>query len=47
MYIRDNNHPMKSGLVMLFQIPLWLSMSFALRNLTGSLQFGTTSRTYF
>lgn len=30
---RDNCHPLKASLVVWFQIPIWICMSFALRNL--------------
>ncbi|KAG1673804.1 Cytochrome c oxidase assembly protein COX18, mitochondrial [Nymphon striatum] len=31
LIIRDNCHPLKSSLVIIFQIPIWISLSFALR----------------
>ena len=37
MYIRDNCHPMKTMLVAWLQLPMWFSMSFALRNMAGVL----------
>ncbi|XP_011565352.3 cytochrome c oxidase assembly protein COX18, mitochondrial [Plutella xylostella] len=33
LIVRDNCHPFKSSLVMWLQIPIWVCMSFALRNL--------------
>lgn len=33
LIVRDNCHPFKASLVMLLQIPIWICMSFALRNL--------------
>ena len=39
LYIRDNCHPFKASLVAWFQMPLWLSVSFALRNMSGKVPF--------
>jgi hypothetical protein len=36
LYIRDNCHPAKSSLVLWFQIPMWVCLSFALRNMSGA-----------
>lgn len=33
LIIRDNCHPLKASLLIWFQIPLWISLSFSLRNL--------------
>nr|BAM18311.1 cytochrome oxidase biogenesis protein [Papilio xuthus] len=33
LIVRDNCHPLKATLVIWFQIPVWVCMSFALRNL--------------
>lgn len=33
LLIRDNCHPFKASILIWFQIPLWISLSFALRNL--------------
>lgn len=33
LVIRDNCHPMKAGIVIVFQIPLWLTQSWAIRNI--------------
>ncbi|CAK1580375.1 unnamed protein product [Parnassius mnemosyne] len=33
LIVRDNCHPFKASLVIWFQIPVWVCMSFALRNL--------------
>ncbi|KAL8619223.1 hypothetical protein ACOMHN_050005 [Nucella lapillus] len=35
LYMRDHCHPAKSSLVLWFQIPMWVCLSFALRNMTG------------
>ncbi|KAG9480379.1 cytochrome c oxidase assembly protein COX18, mitochondrial isoform X1 [Eleutherodactylus coqui] len=32
LYIRDNCHPFKAGLIMCIQIPMWIFISMALRN---------------
>ncbi|XP_076441695.1 cytochrome c oxidase assembly protein COX18, mitochondrial-like [Babylonia areolata] len=37
LYIRDNCHPAKSSLVLWFQIPMWVCLSFALRNMSGAV----------
>ena len=37
LYIRDNCHPLKASVVVLFQLPMWFSMSLALRNMAGAL----------
>ncbi|KAL5018721.1 hypothetical protein ScPMuIL_004443 [Solemya velum] len=37
LYIRDNCHPAKQFLILWVQLPLWVSMSFALRNMSGCL----------
>ncbi|CAH1794546.1 unnamed protein product [Owenia fusiformis] len=42
LYIRDNCHPMKATLIVFFQIPLWISLSFALRNMSGLIPFTMT-----
>ncbi|XP_034545812.1 cytochrome c oxidase assembly protein COX18, mitochondrial [Notolabrus celidotus] len=34
LYIRDNCHPFKASLLVWVQLPLWISLSFALRNLS-------------
>ncbi|XP_064619435.1 cytochrome c oxidase assembly protein COX18, mitochondrial-like [Lineus longissimus] len=39
LYIRDNCHPFKASLVLWLQIPMWIGMSFALRNMTGYVPF--------
>lgn len=33
LIVRDNCHPAKSTIVLLFQIPLWITQSWAIRNL--------------
>ncbi|PVD39543.1 hypothetical protein C0Q70_02178 [Pomacea canaliculata] len=43
LYIRDNCHPAKSSLVLWFQIPMWISVSFALRNMSGAIPNNTSS----
>ncbi|KAI8436888.1 hypothetical protein MSG28_010330 [Choristoneura fumiferana] len=35
LIVRDNCHPLKASLVMWVQIPIWVCMSFALRNLVN------------
>lgn len=37
MIIRENCHPFKGAILVLFQIPLWVSFSFAIRNLVYML----------
>lgn len=34
---RENCHPLKTSILLLFQIPLWISVSIALRNLVYML----------
>lgn len=34
LYIRDNCHPFKTSVLVWVQLPLWLSLSLALRNLS-------------
>ncbi|XP_029282756.1 cytochrome c oxidase assembly protein COX18, mitochondrial [Cottoperca gobio] len=34
LYIRDNCHPFKASLLVWVQLPMWISLSLALRNLT-------------
>ncbi|KAM9850199.1 cytochrome c oxidase assembly protein COX18, mitochondrial isoform 1-T2 [Aulostomus maculatus] len=34
LYVRDNCHPFKASLLVWVQLPLWISMSLALRNLS-------------
>lgn len=34
LYIRDNCHPFKASLLVWVQLPLWISLSLALRNLS-------------
>lgn len=35
--VRDNCHPFKAGLLLWFQIPLWVCFSVSLRNLVSKL----------
>ncbi|KAK7482301.1 hypothetical protein BaRGS_00026429, partial [Batillaria attramentaria] len=42
LYIRENCHPAKSSLVLWFQIPLWICLSFALRNMSGAVPTAAT-----
>nr|XP_022920667.1 mitochondrial inner membrane protein COX18 [Onthophagus taurus] len=37
LIIRDNCHPLKAGILLIFQIPLWISYSVSLRNLVYQL----------
>lgn len=39
-YIRENCHPFKSSLVILVQLPLWFTISLALRNMAGGFSGG-------
>ncbi|XP_077999455.1 cytochrome c oxidase assembly protein COX18, mitochondrial-like isoform X2 [Glandiceps talaboti] len=34
-YIRDNCHPFKASILIWVQLPMWICISFALRNMTG------------
>nr|XP_033789171.1 cytochrome c oxidase assembly protein COX18, mitochondrial [Geotrypetes seraphini] len=44
LYVRDNCHPFKASLLMWIQIPMWIFMSMALRNLSmGTLHSGDVS----
>uniref|UniRef100_UPI0037E993D7 cytochrome c oxidase assembly protein COX18, mitochondrial n=1 Tax=Semicossyphus pulcher TaxID=241346 RepID=UPI0037E993D7 len=46
LYIRDNCHPFKASLLVWVQLPLWISLSLALRNLSldqSALQSGLAS----
>ncbi|XP_002737317.1 cytochrome c oxidase assembly protein COX18, mitochondrial-like [Saccoglossus kowalevskii] len=36
LYIRDNIHPFKASLLLWVQLPMWVFISFALRNMTGA-----------
>ncbi|XP_071117534.1 cytochrome c oxidase assembly protein COX18, mitochondrial-like [Haliotis cracherodii] len=37
IYVRENCHPLKGHVVQIVQLPVWLCMSFALRNMSGSV----------
>lgn len=37
MIVRDNCHPMKAGVLLLFQIPTWICFSVSLRNMAYML----------
>lgn len=39
LIIRDNCHPLKSTFVLYFQLPMWITLSFALRGLTSGMPF--------
>ncbi|XP_075735961.1 cytochrome c oxidase assembly protein COX18, mitochondrial isoform X2 [Rhipicephalus microplus] len=39
LVVRDNCHPMKSAIVVLFQLPMWISLSVALRNMAFMLPY--------
>uniref|UniRef100_A0A8P4KCX0 Cytochrome c oxidase assembly factor COX18 n=1 Tax=Dicentrarchus labrax TaxID=13489 RepID=A0A8P4KCX0_DICLA len=43
LYIRDNCHPFKASLLVWVQLPLWISLSLALRNLSLD-QYGQTDQ---
>lgn len=34
LYVRDNCHPFKATVLVWIQLPMWIFMSFALRNLS-------------
>ncbi|KAJ0069094.1 hypothetical protein NL108_017767, partial [Boleophthalmus pectinirostris] len=34
LYIRDNCHPLKASILVLVQVPVWISLSLALRDLS-------------
>ncbi|XP_070544822.1 cytochrome c oxidase assembly protein COX18, mitochondrial-like [Ptychodera flava] len=36
LYIRDNCHPFKRDLLIWVQLPMWICLSFALRNMSGA-----------
>jgi len=46
LYERDNCHPLKQFILPWIQVPLWISMSLALRNMTGSV-YVSGMRRYF
>ena len=46
LYERDNCHPMKEFILPWIQIPLWISMSLALRNMAGAIYVSDVRR-YF
>ncbi|XP_030044583.1 cytochrome c oxidase assembly protein COX18, mitochondrial [Microcaecilia unicolor] len=47
LYVRDNCHPFKASLLMWIQIPMWVFMSVALRNLSvGTLHSGDVYAVY-
>ncbi|XP_030835952.1 cytochrome c oxidase assembly protein COX18, mitochondrial-like, partial [Strongylocentrotus purpuratus] len=37
LYVRDNCHPAKGSILFLVQLPMWIFLSLALRNMTGAL----------
>uniref|UniRef100_G3MSR9 Membrane insertase YidC/Oxa/ALB C-terminal domain-containing protein n=2 Tax=Amblyomma TaxID=6942 RepID=G3MSR9_AMBMU len=39
LVVRDNCHPLKAALVVLFQLPLWVSLSVALRNMAFMMPY--------
>uniref|UniRef100_V5HSF7 Uncharacterized protein n=1 Tax=Ixodes ricinus TaxID=34613 RepID=V5HSF7_IXORI len=39
LIVRDNCHPFKSSLVIWFQLPLWISLSVALRNMAYMMPY--------
>lgn len=43
MIVRDNCHPLKAGVLLLFQIPTWVCFSISLRNLAYMLPLHDTS----
>jgi len=44
LYIRDNCHPLKDFVLPWIQIPMWISMSLALRTMAGSISVGGVGR---
>jgi len=46
LYERDNCHPKKEYFLPWIQIPLWISMSLALRNMSGAFNVSDVRR-YF
>lgn len=46
LYIRDNCHPFKASLVAWIQFPMWISISLALRNMSGSLHIPGAGDTF-
>ena len=46
LYIRDNCHPFKTMVAGWTQVPLWISLSLALRNMTGTAPFTGTGLVY-
>ncbi|PIK48272.1 putative mitochondrial inner membrane protein COX18 [Apostichopus japonicus] len=36
IYVRENCHPAKGSVLLLVQLPLWITMSLALRNMSGA-----------
>ena len=47
LYERDNCHPMKEFILPWIQIPLWISQSLALRNMTGAIYVSDVRRYSF
>ena len=45
-WLKHNVHPAKSGVVVLTQVPLWVSMSFALRNMSGTIPVTGLGKTF-
>ncbi|KAI1888322.1 hypothetical protein AGOR_G00183820 [Albula goreensis] len=43
LYVRDNCHPFKASLLVWVQLPMWVSLSLALRNLSLGLSDYTTA----
>ena len=44
MYIRENCHPAKTTVLAWVQIPMWVSLSLALRNMAGALPIKGTGK---
>ncbi|XP_050680031.1 cytochrome c oxidase assembly protein COX18, mitochondrial [Leptidea sinapis] len=47
LVVRDNCHPLKATMVIWFQIPFWVCMSFALRNLVNMNPPGSSAMVTF
>ena len=44
LFIRDNCHPLKSTIIAWVQIPMWVSLSLALRNMSGAFQINAEGK---
>ncbi|KAG8036953.1 hypothetical protein G9C98_004275 [Cotesia typhae] len=46
LIIRDNCHPMKGMIIVIFQVPLWVMLSASIRNICFMLPYPTEDVTY-